>query len=199
MLVTPCFGNCSNKYKLAREGEKDYVFFKFRMKSSSVKRDEFSIVVWRFTGIQHSGWGWEDHSTSQERWTRLFWRGILSNKPNLFFCWKSWVTYSCHGWQTITQVIRWPHHLNLINSMDINSTATIIFISHIQYIRIVPLQALIAHLLTLPDTLHQTQLCSHFALRKTIHLFSSHFEIWTEVQVYKNHRNYGIPHLQPPA
>ncbi len=34
-------------YKLAREGEKDKekeVFFFFRMKSSSVERDEFSVV-----------------------------------------------------------------------------------------------------------------------------------------------------------
>ncbi len=38
------------------------------MKSSSVERDEFSVVAWRLTGIQHSGWGREDHSTSQE-WT----------------------------------------------------------------------------------------------------------------------------------
>ncbi len=41
--------HCSNKYKLAREGEKDkendYVFFKFRMKSSSVERDELSVVA----------------------------------------------------------------------------------------------------------------------------------------------------------
>ncbi len=48
------------------------------MKSSSVERDEFSVVAWRLTAIQHSGWGWEDHSTSQERWTRMFWRVILS-------------------------------------------------------------------------------------------------------------------------
>ncbi len=49
MLVTPSPRHCSNKYKLAREGEKDkekdYGFFKFRMKSSSVKRDEFSVVA----------------------------------------------------------------------------------------------------------------------------------------------------------
>ncbi len=48
------------------------------MMSSSVERDEFSVVAWRLTGIQRSGWGWEDHSTSQERWTRMFWRVILS-------------------------------------------------------------------------------------------------------------------------
>ncbi len=42
----------SNKYKLAREGEKDkgkvfFFFFKnkFRMKSSSAERDEFSVVA----------------------------------------------------------------------------------------------------------------------------------------------------------
>ncbi len=28
---------------------------KFRMKSSSVERDEFSAVAWRLTGIQQSG------------------------------------------------------------------------------------------------------------------------------------------------
>ncbi len=53
MLVTQSLSHCSNKYKLAREGEKDkgkdYVFFlfffKFRMKSSSAERDEFSVVA----------------------------------------------------------------------------------------------------------------------------------------------------------
>ncbi len=62
-------GHCSNKYKLAREWEKDEDIEKgkvFFMKSSSVERDEFSVVAWRLTGIQHSGWGWEDHSSSQE-------------------------------------------------------------------------------------------------------------------------------------
>ncbi len=66
MPLTPSLRHCSNKHKLAREGEKekDYVFF-FMMKSSSVERDEFSVVAWRLTGIQRSGWGWEDHSSSQ--------------------------------------------------------------------------------------------------------------------------------------
>ncbi len=49
MLVIPSVEHCSNKYKLAREGEKDeekdYVFFKFRMKSSNVETDEFSVVA----------------------------------------------------------------------------------------------------------------------------------------------------------
>ncbi len=53
MLVTPSLSHCSNKYKLAREGEKDkgkgvfFFFFKnkFRMKSSSAERDEFSVVA----------------------------------------------------------------------------------------------------------------------------------------------------------
>ncbi len=52
MLVTPSLSHCSNKYKLAREGEKDegkvfFIFFmnKFRMKSSSAERDEFSVVA----------------------------------------------------------------------------------------------------------------------------------------------------------
>ncbi len=73
MLVTPSIRHCSNKYKLAMEGEKDkekdedFEKSERRMKSSSVERDEFSVVAWRLTGIQHSGWGWEDHSTSQER------------------------------------------------------------------------------------------------------------------------------------
>lgn len=80
---------------------------------------------------------------------------------------------ACHGWQTIIQVIRWPHHLNLIRLMDINSTLfTITVISHIQYIPIVPLQAFIAHLLfsvlTLPDTLHRTQLCTVTLLFKRL-------------------------------
>ncbi len=52
MLVTPSLRHCSNKYKLASEGEedkekkdkeKDFIFF--RMKSSSVERDEFSVVT----------------------------------------------------------------------------------------------------------------------------------------------------------
>ncbi len=47
MLVTPSLRHCSNKYTLAREGEKDEVIiiiiFQFRMKSSSVERDEFSV------------------------------------------------------------------------------------------------------------------------------------------------------------
>ncbi len=49
MLVIPSLRHCSNKYKLAREGinkEKDRFFLmKFRMKSSSVERDEFSVVA----------------------------------------------------------------------------------------------------------------------------------------------------------
>ncbi len=51
MLVTPSLGHFLNKYKLAREGKKDkekyevFFFFKFRMKSSSVERDEFSVVA----------------------------------------------------------------------------------------------------------------------------------------------------------
>ncbi len=57
MPITPSLRHCSNKYKLAREGEKDkdedfekskkkkksIVFF--MMKSSSVERDEFSVVA----------------------------------------------------------------------------------------------------------------------------------------------------------
>ncbi len=53
MPITP--RHCSNKYKLAREGEKDKekdedietgkdFFFFFMMKSSRVERDEFSAV-----------------------------------------------------------------------------------------------------------------------------------------------------------
>ncbi len=49
MPITSSLRHCSNKYKLAREGEKDQekdgVFFRFRMKSSSVERDEFSVVA----------------------------------------------------------------------------------------------------------------------------------------------------------
>ncbi len=75
MPLTPSLRHCSNKYKLAREGEKGkekdedielLLLFFFMMKSSSVERDEFSVVAERLTGIQHSGWRWEDHSTSQE-------------------------------------------------------------------------------------------------------------------------------------
>ncbi len=57
MPLTPSPRHCSNKYKLAREGEKDkekdiekkniyiYIYFFFMMKSSSVERDEFSVVA----------------------------------------------------------------------------------------------------------------------------------------------------------
>ncbi len=57
MPITPSLRHCSNKYKLAREGEKDKEkdediekgkdFFDFflMMKSSRVERDEFSIVA----------------------------------------------------------------------------------------------------------------------------------------------------------
>ncbi len=53
MLVTPSLSHCSNKYKLAREREKDKekdedfekVKLCFMMKSSSVERDEFSVVA----------------------------------------------------------------------------------------------------------------------------------------------------------
>ncbi len=52
MPLTTSLRHCSNKYKLAREGEKgkekdedeDIDFF-FMMKSSSVERDEFSFVA----------------------------------------------------------------------------------------------------------------------------------------------------------
>ncbi len=54
MPLTPRLRHCSNKYKLAREGEKekdedieknDFFFNFFMMKSSSVERDEFSVVA----------------------------------------------------------------------------------------------------------------------------------------------------------
>ncbi len=52
MPLTPSLRHCSNKYKLAREGEKgkekdeDIEFFIFMiMKSSSVEKDEFSVVA----------------------------------------------------------------------------------------------------------------------------------------------------------
>ncbi len=56
MPITPSLRHCSNKYKLAREGEKDkekdedfekvkdFLFY-FFMKSSRVERDEFSVVA----------------------------------------------------------------------------------------------------------------------------------------------------------
>ncbi len=54
MPLTPSLRHCSNKYKLAREGEKGeekvediktiFLFF-FMMKSSSVERDEFSFLA----------------------------------------------------------------------------------------------------------------------------------------------------------
>ncbi len=58
MPITPSLRHCSNKYKLAREGEKDkerdedfekvkvFIYLKkIMMKSSSVERDEFSVVA----------------------------------------------------------------------------------------------------------------------------------------------------------
>ncbi len=43
VLEIPSLRNCSNKYKLAREGINKDIFFFF--KSSSVERDEFSVVA----------------------------------------------------------------------------------------------------------------------------------------------------------
>ncbi len=74
MPITPSLRHCSNNYKLAREGEKDkekdedfekkkYFFFFFFL-SSQVELKDMSFQL--LTGIQHSGWEWEDHSTSQE-------------------------------------------------------------------------------------------------------------------------------------
>ncbi len=57
MPITPSLRHCSNKYKLAREGEKEkekdedfekvifFLFIFFMMKSSRVERDEFSVVA----------------------------------------------------------------------------------------------------------------------------------------------------------
>ncbi len=54
MLVIPSLRHCSNKYKLAREGinkEQDkflfFVFFVFRMKSSSI--EQFELLPIRIT------------------------------------------------------------------------------------------------------------------------------------------------------
>ncbi len=60
MPITPSLRHCSNKYTLAREGEKDkekdedfekvkgfffFFFFFFFIESSRVERDEFSVVA----------------------------------------------------------------------------------------------------------------------------------------------------------
>ncbi len=57
MLVTPSLRHCSNKYKIAREGEKgkekdediekgkEFFIYFFMIKSSRVERDEFSVVA----------------------------------------------------------------------------------------------------------------------------------------------------------
>ncbi len=54
MPITPSLRHCSNKYKLAREREKGkekdedlecFFLFFFMIKSSSVERDEFSVVA----------------------------------------------------------------------------------------------------------------------------------------------------------
>ncbi len=88
MLVIQSPRHCSEQI-LARQGEvkgktaklrkesKGFFFCFFMMKSSDYGRDEFSGVAWKLSGIQHSGWGWEVHSTSQERWMKTFWRLIL--------------------------------------------------------------------------------------------------------------------------
>ncbi len=52
MPLTPSLRHCSNKYKLAREGEKEkdedlerYLFEKKYDESGIVERDEFSVVA----------------------------------------------------------------------------------------------------------------------------------------------------------
>ncbi len=60
MPITPSLRHYSNKYKLAREGQKDkekdedfekvnsfylFIYLFFMMKSSRVERDEFSVVA----------------------------------------------------------------------------------------------------------------------------------------------------------
>ncbi len=52
MPLTPSLRHCSNKNKLAREGEKNediekgkVIFSSSMVKSSSVERDEFSVVA----------------------------------------------------------------------------------------------------------------------------------------------------------
>ncbi len=52
MPLTPSLRHCSNKYKLTREREKGKEkdediekYYFFMMKSSSVERDEFSVVA----------------------------------------------------------------------------------------------------------------------------------------------------------
>ncbi len=79
MPITPSLRHCSNKYKLAREGEKDkekdedfekvkvHIFFIFFFICSQVELKEMSFQLLLDPAIQHSGWGWEDHSTGQER------------------------------------------------------------------------------------------------------------------------------------
>ncbi len=55
MPITPSLRHCSNKYKLAREGEKEkdedfekvkfFFLLLFFFSSSQVERDEFSVVA----------------------------------------------------------------------------------------------------------------------------------------------------------
>ncbi len=67
MLVIPSLRHCSNKYKLAREGiNKEKTVLLFRMKSSSVERDEFSVVALKIDRDPAFRMGGEDHSTGQE-------------------------------------------------------------------------------------------------------------------------------------
>ncbi len=41
------------------------------------EENEFSGLAWKLSGIQYFRWGWEVHSTSQERWRKTIWRVIL--------------------------------------------------------------------------------------------------------------------------
>ncbi len=78
MLVTQSLRHCSNKYKLAREGEKEKdediekvkeffsFFFFFMIKSSKVERDEFSCCL-KIDRDPPFRMGGGDHSRNGER------------------------------------------------------------------------------------------------------------------------------------
>ncbi len=72
---------------LAREGEKDedfekvkvqIIFLIFLCSQVELKEMSFQLLLEDWQGSSGPDGGWEDHSTGQERWKRMFWKVILS-------------------------------------------------------------------------------------------------------------------------
>ncbi len=90
MLVIQISRHCSEQI-LTRQWEvkgkrtklrKALICFHF-LRWSQVMTEEmsFQVSLWKLSGIQHSGWGWEVHSTSQELWKNTFWKVISVMAP----------------------------------------------------------------------------------------------------------------------